>query len=93
MNFAILYYVYHCHIKVIYVLSTGFSRIMWIKYVCIFLLPMSARHIKSSFVDAMIVKEVYQDIQSSGGKFEVICVPTHAKAQLDMFSDDYYNPL
>lgn len=64
------------------------------KYVCIFLLPMSARHTKSSFLDAMILKEVYEQIQSSGGQFEVICVPTHAKAQLDdVYSDDYYNPL
>ncbi|KAK1367537.1 hypothetical protein POM88_033629 [Heracleum sosnowskyi] len=40
------------------------------KYVCIFLLPMSARHTQSSFLDAMILKEVYEHIQSSGGEFE-----------------------
>ncbi|KAL6565948.1 hypothetical protein OROHE_005003 [Orobanche hederae] len=70
-----------------------FQELCGDKYVCIFLLPMSARHTKSSFLDAMILMEVYQDIQSSGGKFEVICVPTHAKAQRDINRDDYYNPL
>ncbi|KAK1352967.1 hypothetical protein POM88_052805 [Heracleum sosnowskyi] len=64
------------------------------KYVCIFLLPMSARHTESSFRDAMVLRDVYEHIQSAGGKFEVICVPTHAQPQLDcdVYSDDYYNP-
>lgn len=46
----------------------------------------------SSLLDAMIFREVYQYIQSSDDKFEVICVSTYAKTQRDINKDDYYNP-
>ncbi|KAL8106868.1 putative nucleoredoxin 1-2 [Apium graveolens] len=73
--------------------AKAFQELCGDKYVCIFMLPMSARHTESSFLDAMVLREVYQDIESSGGKFEVICVPTHAKAERNIHNGDYYNPL
>ncbi|KAL6538828.1 hypothetical protein OROMI_025154 [Orobanche minor] len=63
------------------------------KYVCISLLPLSAHRKESSFLDAMILRDVYQKIYSARGKFEAIFVGTHAQPQMDdLDSDDYYNP-
>ncbi|KAL6573594.1 hypothetical protein OROHE_002053 [Orobanche hederae] len=62
------------------------------KYVCICLLPLCARRKESSFLDAMILRDVYQKNYSAHGKFEAIFVGTHAQPQMDdVDSDDYYN--
>ncbi|KAK1353009.1 hypothetical protein POM88_052847 [Heracleum sosnowskyi] len=63
------------------------------KYVCILLLPMSCGHMDSTVLDTIRLRDVYDQIQSFGGNFEVICIPTHFQAHFQ--EEEYlgiYNP-
>ncbi|KAK1353015.1 hypothetical protein POM88_052853 [Heracleum sosnowskyi] len=59
------------------------------KYVCMLLLPMSSGHKNSTVLDTIRLRDVYDQIQSSGGNFEVICIPIHFQAEKDF---GIYNP-
>ncbi|KAK1395601.1 hypothetical protein POM88_005464 [Heracleum sosnowskyi] len=65
------------------------------KYVCIFMLSLSSAHVKSTLLDTIMLREVHHQIESSGGKFKVICVPTHFQAEFErkhLECDEIYNP-
>lgn len=53
------------------------------KYVCIFMLSMSSAHAESTVLDTIMLRDVQHEIESCGGKFKVICVPTHFQADLE----------
>ncbi|KAK1353012.1 hypothetical protein POM88_052850 [Heracleum sosnowskyi] len=61
------------------------------QYVCILLLPMSSSHKSSTDLDTIRLRDIYDQIESSGGKLGVICVPTHFHFQAE---EDFaiYNP-
>ncbi|KAK1391160.1 hypothetical protein POM88_019338 [Heracleum sosnowskyi] len=65
------------------------------KYVCIFILSLSSTHEKSTVLDTIMLRDVHHQIESSDGKFKVICVPTHFQAEFErerLECDDIYNP-
>ncbi|KAK1358256.1 hypothetical protein POM88_051512 [Heracleum sosnowskyi] len=72
----------------------GFHEAFKDKYVCIFLLPMSPGHKNSLALNTTRLRDVHEQIKSSGGKFHVICVPTHIEHNEDGNEDDfeYFNP-
>ncbi|XP_074345775.1 putative nucleoredoxin 1-2 [Apium graveolens] len=57
---------------------------------------MSSAHAKSTVLDIIMLRDVQHQIESSGTKFKVICVPTHFQANLEKeHSDDdeyIFNP-
>lgn len=48
-------------------------------YICFFLLPVSYPHSKSTVLNILMLRDAQDQIKSSGGKLEVICVPTHVQ--------------
>ncbi|KAL6525830.1 hypothetical protein OROMI_030225 [Orobanche minor] len=65
------------------------------KYVCIFMLPMSSSQEISTVLDTLMLRDIQHQIESSGGKFSVICVPTHFQAELErehLGYDEYFDP-
>lgn len=47
------------------------------------------------FFDTIMLRDVHHQLESSGDKFEVICVPTHFQVELEkkpLEYDDYFNP-
>ncbi|KAK1362792.1 hypothetical protein POM88_038353 [Heracleum sosnowskyi] len=65
------------------------------KYICIFMLSMSSAHVKSTVLDTIMLRDVHHQIESSGGKFKVICVPTHFQAEFErkhLECDEIHNP-
>lgn len=43
------------------------------------MLPVSCPHSKSTVLNILMLKDAHDQIKLSGGKFEVICVPTHVQ--------------
>lgn len=68
----------------------GFHEAFKDKSVCLFLLPLSPGHKNSMVLDTMRLWDVYEQVKSSGGKFNVICVPTHVVHNKNDF--EYFNP-
>ncbi|XP_063938238.1 probable nucleoredoxin 1-2 isoform X1 [Daucus carota subsp. sativus] len=54
------------------------------------MLPMSPGHKKSMILDTTRLRDVHEQIKSSGGNFSVICVPTHIEHNKNDF--EYFNP-
>lgn len=50
---------------------------------------MSSSHKSSTDLDTIRLMDIYDQIESSGGKFKVICIPTHFQAEEDF---SIYNP-